>query len=49
MSSTLPQVADAMRYVLTDVAEEAARQSGFLRRQRKLSGATFVQALVFGC
>jgi hypothetical protein len=48
MSSTLPQVADAMRYVLSDVAEEAARQSGFLRRQRKLSGATFVQALVFG-
>jgi hypothetical protein len=30
-----------MRYVLTDVAEEAARQSGFIRGQRKLSGAAF--------
>jgi hypothetical protein len=37
-----------MRHVLTTVAEEAARQSGFVRRRRKLSGATFVQALVFG-
>jgi hypothetical protein len=48
MSSTIPRVADAMRHVLTHVADEAARQSGFVRRQRKLSGATFVQALVFG-
>lgn len=48
MPSTIPRVADAMRHVLTDVAEEAARQSGFLKRRRKLSGATFVQALVFG-
>jgi Transposase DDE domain len=37
-----------MRRVLTTVAEEAARQSGFVRRRRKLSGSTFVQALVFG-
>jgi Transposase DDE domain len=48
MPSTIPRVADAMHRVLTDVADEAARQSGFLRRRRKLSGATFVQALVFG-
>ncbi len=48
MSSTIARVADAMHHVLTDVADEAALQSGFVRRQRKLSGATFVQALVFG-
>jgi hypothetical protein len=48
MSSTIPRVADAMRRVLTTVAEEAAQKSGFLRRRRKLSGATFVQALIFG-
>lgn len=48
MSSTLPQVADAMRHVLTTLADEAARHSGFIQRQRKLSGATFVQASVFG-
>ncbi len=48
MYSTIARVADAMHHVLTDVADEAALQSGFVRRQRKLSGATFVQALVFG-
>jgi hypothetical protein len=36
MSSTIPRFADAMRHVLTTVADEAARQSGFLRRRRKL-------------
>jgi len=37
-----------MRHVLTDVANEAAKKSGFVRRQRKLDGASFVQSLLFG-
>lgn len=37
-----------MRHVLIEVADEAARKSGFLKRRRKLDGASFVQALVFG-
>ncbi len=45
--TTIPQVATAMQRVLTTVADEAGRRSGFIRRRRKLSGASFVQALVF--
>ena len=44
---TITQVSQALRYVLTTVADEVARRTGFIQRQRKLSGATFVQALVF--
>jgi hypothetical protein len=46
--STIPRLADYMHRVLTDVADEAATKSGFIRRRRKLNGASFVQALVFG-
>ena len=44
---TIAQVATSMQRVLTTVADEAARRSGFIQRQRKVSGAAFVQALVF--
>jgi hypothetical protein len=37
-----------MHRVLTDFADQAAKKSGFIQRQRKLDGASFVQALVFG-
>jgi hypothetical protein len=37
-----------LQHVLTDVAREAARSSGFIRRQRAFDGAQFVQTLVFG-
>ena len=46
--TTIAQVAAALHHALTAVADEAARRSGFIQRQRKLSGASFVQALVFG-
>jgi hypothetical protein len=46
--STIPRVAECMHHVLTDVADEAAKKSGFIRRCRKLDGASFVQTLVFG-
>lgn len=45
---TIPQVAAALQWVLTVVADEAARQTGFVVRRRQVSGASFVQALVFG-
>ncbi|MBI1929082.1 IS4 family transposase [Candidatus Poribacteria bacterium] len=44
----MPHVVCAMQTVLTVVAETAARTTGFIKRYRKLTGATFVQALVFG-
>jgi hypothetical protein len=46
--TTIAQVGRAMRHILTGVADEAGRRSGFIRRERKLSGASFVRALVFG-
>jgi hypothetical protein len=45
---TVTQVAEAMQYLLIDVAERVGRESGFIQRQRKFNGASFVQALVFG-
>jgi len=44
----LPRLADALRDVLGRTANRLARRTGFVRRQRKLTGAAFVQALVFG-
>jgi len=48
LMSTIPQVAQAMQAVLTDKADELGRELGFVQRQRKLSGSTFIQTLVFG-
>lgn len=46
--SSIPYVAAVLQTVLTTVANQAARTSGFIQRQRQLTGASFVQALVFG-
>jgi hypothetical protein len=46
--STIPRVADSMCHILTVAANEAAKRSSFVKRRRKLDGASFVQALVFG-
>lgn len=45
---TLPQVATAMQTVLGPIADAAARRTGFVQRRSKLTGARFVQTLVFG-
>jgi hypothetical protein len=45
---TITQISDAMQTVLDQVPEQNARSSGFIQRQRKLSAAVFVKALVFG-
>ena len=44
----ISQVTDAMQQVLTRVANTAAVATGFIKRRRKISGANFVQTLVFG-
>ena len=46
--ASIPQVAKALRTVLTRVATRAAHTTGFGQRRSKLSGAKFVQTLVFG-
>lgn len=46
--ATLAHLVAVIHPLLTTVADEAARASGMIRRQGKVTGATFVQTLVFG-
>jgi len=48
MSLTVPQLADALQMVFTTAATDAARATGFIQRQRQLTGPVFVQTLTFG-
>lgn len=43
----IPQVADSLQAVLVDSADSAGRETGFIQRERKLSGSLFVQTVVF--
>ena len=43
---TVTQVSKVMQRVLIEVANEAGAVSGFIQRERKLTGASFVQAMV---
>lgn len=45
---SITQVSQVMQKVLVTVGDEAGRRSGFIRRERKLRGSSFVQMLVFG-
>ena len=45
---TVSQTATSMQDILTEKANEIGRTSGFIERERKLNGASFVQTLVFG-
>src|SRR5581483_11278088 len=44
----LTQVAESMQKVLSDVADKAGRETGFVKRESKLTGSLFSQTLVFG-
>jgi Transposase DDE domain len=46
--TSIPQMAKALRTVLTTTANRAARATRFVQRRSKLRGAKFVQTLVFG-
>lgn len=45
---TAAQLAHTLRTILTTTAETATRDARFIKRERKLTGAAFVQGLVFG-
>src|SRR5437868_5155469 len=47
VTTTVAQLADTLQTLFSTTADQTARDAGFLRRQRKLSGASFAQALVF--
>lgn len=44
----LSKIADAMQVVLSETADAIARTTGFIKRQRKLTGSDFAQTLIFG-
>jgi len=46
--TTIPQLVDVLQAVLGPTAETEAKKTGFVQRQSKLTGAKFVQTLVFG-
>lgn len=41
------EIAEAMQAVFTERADELARETGFIKRQRNMTGSGFVQGLVF--
>ena len=48
MSVTIAQLATSLQPLFTTDADRLARECHFVRRQRKVSGASFLQTLVFG-
>lgn len=48
MSTSIAELAEILQKLLIEDANCIGRQSGFIQRQRKLSGSSFVQTLVFG-
>ena len=46
--SILTQVTEGMQDILTEISDIIGRETKFIQRQRKLSGSSFVQTLVFG-
>lgn len=45
--TTFTELAKAMQVLLTTTADQCARSIGFIKRQRKLTGSRFAQAIVF--
>lgn len=48
MPTTIQQLSKILQTVLIDDAKQIGRSSGFIQRERKLTGASFAQSLVFG-
>ncbi len=46
--TTIAELGTVLQQLLIADADQFGRDSGFIKRQRKLSGASFVQSLVFG-
>jgi len=46
--TTIPELAEMMQELLTSTADRLGRETGFIQRQRIVSGSGFAQATVFG-
>lgn len=48
MSTTITELGEILQTLLIKDANQLGRDSGFIQRQRKLTGSSFAQSLVFG-
>ena len=48
MSTSIDQLSQILQQLLIEDANQIGRESGFIKRKRKLSGSSFAQALIFG-
>ncbi len=48
MEKSITVISQALEEMLTTKAEQLAQETGFVKRNRKISGADFVQTLLFG-
>lgn len=48
MLTTIQQLSEMLPELLKEDAKRIGRESGFIQRERKFSGASFAQSLVFG-
>jgi hypothetical protein len=46
--TTIPELSETLQRVLVENANQLAKETGFIRRQRQVTGAGFAQALVLG-
>src|SRR5258708_38549368 len=45
---SVTQLAETLRQILEEEANELAKETGFVQRERSISGADFAQTLIFG-
>jgi len=48
MKTTIPQLSRILQQLLIEDANQIGRESGFIQRQRRLSGSSFAQGMIFG-
>lgn len=48
MSTSIPELSTVLQELLTQQANELGRSSGFIKRQRKITGSTFAQTVIGG-
>lgn len=48
MLTTIQQLSEILQALLGEDANRIGRESGFIQRERKLSGASFAQSMIFG-
>lgn len=48
LSTSIDELCEILQHLLIEDANQLGRESGFIQRERKLSGASFAQSLIFG-